>query len=145
MWTSQCLSTQGATSLVGKQLVARKHDWSKLDEYASYLHEQDRENCRVIIRLRSSRCRKEMRKTIVRRLSLVFPGSTLKSSLKHPRAADFFEDVGKLSKVHVVHVLEFSGFPHQSCGFAPGCASTKVGCSGIPNSWIHQICRRRMM
>ena len=34
----------GATSLVGKQLVApRKHDWSKLDEYASYLHEQDSE------------------------------------------------------------------------------------------------------
>eukprot|EP00438_Fugacium_kawagutii_P033665 Skav204062 [mRNA] locus=scaffold3:433770:442415:- [translate_table: standard] len=34
--------SKSATSLVGKQLVApRKHDWSKLDEYASYLHEQD--------------------------------------------------------------------------------------------------------
>lgn len=34
--------SRSATSLVGKNLVeGRKHDWSKLDEYASYLHEQD--------------------------------------------------------------------------------------------------------
>jgi len=35
--------SRSATSLVGKNVVegGRKHDWSKLDEYASYLHEQD--------------------------------------------------------------------------------------------------------
>ena len=44
------MKSQGATSLVGKQLVGRKHDWSKLDEYASYLHEQElhREFARVV-------------------------------------------------------------------------------------------------
>eukprot|EP00440_Ansanella_granifera_P004888 gb/GFBE01005301.1/.p1 GENE.gb/GFBE01005301.1/~~gb/GFBE01005301.1/.p1 ORF type:complete len:510 (+),score=199.82 gb/GFBE01005301.1/:1-1530(+) len=34
--------SKSATSLAGRNVVqARKHDWSKLDEYASYLHEQD--------------------------------------------------------------------------------------------------------
>ncbi|CAK9032685.1 unnamed protein product [Durusdinium trenchii] len=40
-YTGLTQKSRSATSLVGKQLVARKHDWSKLDEYASYLHEQD--------------------------------------------------------------------------------------------------------
>jgi len=40
-YTGLSQRSKSATSLVGKQLVARKHDWSKLDEYASYLHEQD--------------------------------------------------------------------------------------------------------
>ncbi|CAL1132511.1 unnamed protein product [Cladocopium goreaui] len=41
-YTGLSQRSKSATSLVGKSLVApRKHDWSKLDEYASYLHEQD--------------------------------------------------------------------------------------------------------
>ncbi|CAJ1458260.1 unnamed protein product [Effrenium voratum] len=41
-YTGLSQRSKSATSLAGKQLIAgRKHDWSKLDEYASYLHEQD--------------------------------------------------------------------------------------------------------
>ena len=42
-YTGLSQRSRSATSLVGQHLVApkRKHDWSKLDDYASYLHEQD--------------------------------------------------------------------------------------------------------